>query len=91
MRTSILIAAALALAATVTSADALTLINKDKSNYTLMFTPNGGKADKVMVKANGSADINCSKGCKIAMGSHQASYDAKVQKVWIQHGKLTTL
>ena len=46
MRTHLLIAAALALAATVTSANALTVVNSDKTSHVVMVTPEGGKAQK---------------------------------------------
>jgi hypothetical protein len=89
LRTHILIAAALALAATVTSANALTVVNSDKTSHAVMITPQGGKVHKVIIKASGSASYDCAKGCELRLGAEKAHYDAKVQKITIKGGKFT--
>jgi len=89
LRTHILIAAALALAATVTSANALTVVNSDKTSHAVMITPQGGKVLKVIIKASASASYNCAKGCELRLGAEKAHYDAKVQKIMIKGGKFT--
>ena len=87
MRTHLLIAAALALAATVTSANALTVTNSDKTSHAVMVTPQGGKAHRLVIKANHSGSYDCAKGCQLKLGTHKAHYDAKIQKIWIKGGK----
>jgi hypothetical protein len=87
MRTHLLIAAALALSATVTSANALTVVNSDKVTRAVMVTPQGGKSHRLVIKANHSGSYDCTKGCQLKLGSHKAHYDAKVQKIWIKGGK----
>lgn len=89
MRTHILIAAALALAATVTSANALTVVNSDKTSHAVMVTPQGGKVHKLIIKASRSASYDCAKGCELRLGAEKAHYDAKVQKIMIKGGKFT--
>jgi hypothetical protein len=87
MRTHILIAAALALAATVTSANALTVVNSDKTSHAVMVTPQGGKVHKLIIKASRSASYNCVKGCELRLGAEKAHYDAKIHKIMIKNGK----
>jgi hypothetical protein len=87
MRTHILIAAALALSATVTSANALTLINSDKVSHAVMVTPQGGKIHRLVIKANHAGRYDCAKGCEFRLGSQRAHYDSKTQKVWIKSGR----
>jgi hypothetical protein len=87
MRTHLLIAAALALSATVTSANALTLVNSDKVSHAVMVTPHGGKAHRLVIKANHAGSYDCAKGCELRLGSHKAHFDAKTQKIWIKDGK----
>jgi hypothetical protein len=87
MRTHLLIAAALALAATVTSANALTVVNSDKTSHAVMVTPQGGKVHKLIIKASRSASYNCAKGCELRLGAEKAHYDAKIHKIMIKGGK----
>ena len=87
MRTHILIAAALALAATVTSANALTVVNSDKTSHAVMVTPQGGKVHKLIIKASRSASYNCAKGCELRLGAEKAHYDTKIHKIMIKGGK----
>jgi hypothetical protein len=87
MRAHLLIAAALALAATVTSANALTVVNSDKTSHAVMVTPEGGKAHKIIIKARHSAKYDCAKGCELRLGAEKAHYDAKIQKIQIKAGK----
>ena len=87
MRTHLLIAAALALGATVTSANALTVVNSDKVSHAVMVTPQGGKVHRLVIKANHSGTYDCAKGCELKLGSQKAHYDSKIQKIWIKGGK----
>jgi hypothetical protein len=87
MRTHLLIAAALALAATVTSANALTVTNSDKTSHAVMVTPQGGKVHKIVIKGSHSANYNCAKGCELRLGAEKAHYDSKIQKIMIKDGK----
>ena len=87
MRTHLLIAAALALSATVTSANALTVVNTDKVTHAVVVIPQGGKAHRLMIKANHSGRYDCVKGCELKLGTHKAHYNAKTQKIWIKDGR----
>lgn len=87
MRTHLLIAAALALSATVTSANALTVVNADKTSHAVSVKPEGGKAHKFVIRANQSGRYDCNKGCELRLGAQKAHYDAKIQKIWIKSGK----
>jgi hypothetical protein len=87
MRTHLLIAAALALSATVSSANALTVVNSDKTSHAVMVTPQGGKVHKLIIKASRSASYNCAKGCELRLGAEKAHYDAKIHKIIIKGGK----
>ena len=87
MRTHFLIAAALALSATVTSANALTLVNADKVSHAVIVTSQGDKAHRLVIKPNRFVSYDCTKGCDLRLGTHKAHYDAKIQKIWIKGGK----
>jgi hypothetical protein len=87
MRTHFLIAAALALSATVTSANALTVVDSDKVSHAVMVTPQGGKAHRLVIKANGAGSYDCAKGCELKLGPQKAHYDGKTQKIRIKDGK----
>ncbi|WP_119391636.1 hypothetical protein [Taklimakanibacter lacteus] len=90
MRAHLLIAAALALATTVSSANALTLVNSDKTSHAVMVTPQGGKTHKLVIKGRHSANYKCARGCELRLGAGKAHYDAKVQKIWIKGGKFVS-
>jgi hypothetical protein len=90
MRTHLLIAAALALAATVSSANALTVVNADKTSHAVMVTPQGGKAKKFVIKGSHSANYKCAKGCDLQLGADKAHYDSKIQKIWIRAGRFAS-
>lgn len=87
MRIHFLIALALALATTVTAANALTVINSDKISHALMVRPQGGKAHRLVIRANHSGRYDCVKGCELMLGARKTHLDGKVEKVWIKDGK----
>lgn len=91
MNIRILALAGLALAASISSASALTVTNTDKTSHTFMLTPQGGKAEKVVLKSNATGTYDCSKGCEVRMGALKAQYDASVQKLSIKDGKFVKL
>ncbi|MGE0006550.1 MAG: hypothetical protein AB7S92_13270 [Parvibaculaceae bacterium] len=88
MRTHLLIAAALALSASVTSANALTVVNSDKVTRAVMVTPQGGKAHRLVIKASHTGHYDCAKGCDLRLGAQKAHFGGKVEKIWIKGGKL---
>lgn len=90
MRAHLLVAAALALAATVTSANALSIVNTDKANHAIMATPNGGKAHEFVIKARHTGHISCTKGCELQLGVAKTHFDGKVHKIWIKGGKFVS-
>jgi hypothetical protein len=91
MNIRILALTGLALAATITSASALTVTNTDKTSHTFLLTPQGGKAAKVVLKSNATGTYDCSKGCEVRMGALKAKYDASVEKLSIKDGKFVKL
>lgn len=91
MRTHLLIATVLALSAAVTSANALTVTNNDKTSHTFLVTPQGGKAEKVVLKSKTTGTYDCNKGCELRMGAFKSKYDADVEKLSIKDGKFVKL
>jgi hypothetical protein len=83
--------AGLALAATISSASALTVTNNDKTSHTFMLTPEGGKAEKVVLKSKATGTYDCSKGCEVRMGALKTKFDASVEKLSIKDGKFVKL
>lgn len=91
MNMRIIALAGLALAATITSASALTVTNSDKTSHTFLLTPQGGKAVKVVLKPNATGTYDCTKGCEVRMGAYKAKYDATVDKLTIKDGKFVKM
>jgi|EndMetStandDraft_4_1072995.scaffolds.fasta_scaffold2033433_1 hypothetical protein len=91
MNIRILALAGLALAATISSASALTVTNNDKTSHTFMLTPEGGKAEKVVLKSKATGTYDCSKGCEVRMGALKTKFDASVEKLSIKDGKFVKL
>jgi len=91
MRLYVLVASALALAIAIPAANALTVVNQDKTAYKLTVTPKGGKVQHLTLKASGSANANCKNGCDISFGDQKATYDGKTAKVMIKDGKFAAM
>jgi hypothetical protein len=91
MNMRILALAGLALAATISSASALTVTNSDKTSHTFLVKPQGGKAEKVVLKSNATGTYDCSKGCELRMGALKAKYDASIDKLTIKDGKFVKM
>lgn len=91
MNIRILALAGLALAASISSASALTVTNTDKTSHTFMLTPQGGKAEKIVLKSKATGTYDCSKGCEVRMGALKTKYDASVDKLSIKDGKFVKL
>lgn len=87
MKTPLFIATALALAVLASAANALTLQNTDATVHTLKWTPKGGNATELSLKAAGSADIDCKAGCTLTMDGKDQSVDGKALKITIKGGK----
>ncbi|MGE3872294.1 MAG: hypothetical protein AB7F74_04980 [Parvibaculaceae bacterium] len=81
----------LALAATISTASALTVTNSDKTSHTFMVTPDGGKAEKVVLKSKATGTYECSKGCEVRMGALKTKYDGSVDKLTIKDGKFVKM
>jgi hypothetical protein len=91
MNLRIVALAGLALAATISSASALTVTNSDKTSHTFLLTPEGGKAQKVVLKSKASGTYDCTKGCEVKMGALKTKYDATVNKLEIKDGKFVKM
>jgi hypothetical protein len=91
MNFRILALAGLVLAATISSASALTVTNSDKTSHTFVLKPQGGKAEKVVLKSNSTGTYDCSKGCELRMGALKMNYDAAVEKLTIKDGKFVKM
>lgn len=81
----------LAFAATISTASALTVTNSDKTSHTFMVTPDGGKAEKVVLKSKATGTYDCSKGCEVHMGALKTKYDGSVDKLTIKDGKFVKM
>ena len=90
MKSSLIIAAALAALVAVPAANALTVYNTDKTTRTVTVMPKHGKAQHVAIRHNHWSKFDCSKGCELSLGKHKAMYNAKTSKVWIKSGKFVT-
>jgi hypothetical protein len=86
MKNTFFMVSLLALMAAAPVANALTIQNDDKTPHTLSITPTGGKAMDVSIKASAKADVDCSKGCTIALNGKTEKVDAKAKIVTITAG-----
>lgn len=69
-------AAIIASAVLATSANALTIINKDKINHDVRILVTGAKkVEKVKVAAGASVETDCSKGCTAHLGKDKGKND----------------
>jgi hypothetical protein len=91
MNIRILALAGLALATSISAASAMTVTNNDKTSHTFMLTPDGGKAEKVVLKSKATGTYDCSKGCEVRMGALKTKFDASVDKLSIKDGKFVKL
>jgi predicted outer membrane lipoprotein len=91
MKTNILVATALVLAASFGVANALTITNMDKTDYKVTVTPKGGKSTEVDVKAGASAETDCGKGAELMIGTVKGECTAKTKKIEIKDGKFQAM
>ncbi len=87
MNTRVLMGCALALAIFAPSANALTIMDKDKAPYTVKVMPNGGKEIDVALKANATADVDCKAGCQLSLNGKTRNVDGTLTQITIQDGK----
>ena len=89
MNTRIFVAGALALAVIFpATANALTIENRDKTTYTVKFTPTGGKRHNMTVAARSHHKFDCSDGGLLQLGKTNMICDSKTAHVTIKSGKL---
>lgn len=76
----------LALVALAPAANALTVQNDDKTPYTVTVTPKGGKAFELAIKGSAKGEVECGKGCDLALNGKTQTFDAKAKLVKIESG-----
>ena len=87
MNIRVFVAGAFALAVLAPSANALTIVDKDKTAYTVKVMPKGGKEIDLAVKASSNADVDCKMGCQLSLNGKTQDIDGKLAKITIQDGK----
>jgi hypothetical protein len=87
MKLRVLVASLLALAIVAPAANALTIVNSDKSDVTLKVKPMGSKLSELAIKAGDKADVDCKKGCELILGKVKQAVDSKATTVTIKGGK----
>ena len=88
MITRILIATGLAAGLMVSAANAVTIVNMDKSAHKLVFTPKGGRAHHYSLAANHHRSVDCKAGGTFSLGKSSLTCDAMTAKITIKSGKL---
>jgi hypothetical protein len=91
MKTNVLIAGALALAASFDVANGLEITNVDKTDYKVMVTPKAGKSAEVDIKAGATAKADCLKGGELSIGATKWECGGTHQKVEIKDGKFVAM
>jgi hypothetical protein len=87
MNMRVFVASAIALAFVAPTANALTILDKDKTAYTVKVTPKGGKEADLAVKADSQADVDCKMGCQLSLNGKNQNVDGKLTKIVIKDGK----
>lgn len=87
MNIRVFVAGALALAVLAPAANALTIIDKDKTAYTVKVTPKGGKEMDLALKADSKADVDCKLGCQLSLNGKTQDVDGKLARIVIKGGK----
>lgn len=82
-----LIAAALATGLATAAANAMTVINSDKSGHEFSFTPKNGKLHRYSLAGHHHRSIDCRSGGTVTMGKLAQSCDAKTARIFIKAGK----
>ncbi len=86
MKSTFFMMSLLALVAVAPAAHALTVENIDKAPHTISVTPTGGKAFDLAIKASAKGEVDCGKGCVLALNGKTQSFDAKAKLVKIEAG-----
>jgi hypothetical protein len=86
MKNNIFMLSLLALVAVAPAANALTVQNDDKAAYTIKVVPTGGKEFDLSVKASAKTDVDCAKGCTLALNGKTETVDGKAKLVKIESG-----
>jgi VCBS repeat-containing protein len=87
MKPHVLIAAAFALAAFSPAAMALTLTNVDDTAYSIVVTMKDGKTQTIDLAAKGTADVDCTAGCELALNDQKMMADGAVTALRVEQGK----
>jgi hypothetical protein len=87
MNIRVLVAGALALAVFAPAANALTITNQDKADYTLKVMPQGAKELDLAIKAGAKSDVDCKMGCTLSLNGKTQAVDGKLTKIVIKSGK----
>jgi len=87
MITRIFLATALAGGLMVSAANAVTVINTDKTPRLVEFTPKGGHMHRYTLAAHQHRSIDCKYGGTLSLGKSSQTCDAKTAKISIRHGK----
>lgn len=74
--------------ATSVAAQALTVTNRDPSEYTLTVAPTDDEEQSITIAANGAMDVPCAKGCSISIGDEEPMDLMGSESVHIEGGKL---
>ncbi len=82
-----LIAAGLAAGLAVTAANAMTVVNSDKTGHEFSFTPKNGKLHRYTLAGHHHRTIDCRSGGTVALGKSVQSCDAKTARIFIKSGK----
>ena len=87
MKTRVLVASLVALAIAIPAANALTIVNGEKSDVTIKVFPKGGKEISLAIKAGDKADVDCKMGCKLELGKVKEAVDGKLATITVKDGK----
>lgn len=82
-----LLAAGVAAGLMVSAANAVTIVNTDKTRETFVYVPKGGKAHHYSLAANHHIKLACSSGGTLMLGKSTEACTAKTTEIKIKSGK----
>ncbi len=82
-----LLATVVVAALAVPAANAMTVVNADKSAEAFWFTPKHGKSQHVSLRSNHFITLDCKSGGTLKLSGNHETCSAKTARIWIKKGK----
>lgn len=89
MITRILVASTLAASLMVTAANAVTVVNSDRTTHHIIVQPKDGHMMRYTLAGHQHRSLDCKPGSTLKLGKESQTCDAKISKIFIKAGKFS--